>query len=99
MLGLEPTDRFHPGWTTLMRIAGSGIPAATVASCNRDILSVQSLIHRQRKITPHLNPVLVPIRPRLKWKAHSTGSEVNNIRLRCWFFRYVDDWPQTLFNN
>ncbi len=30
-----------------MRIAGSGIPAATVASCNRDILSGQSLIHRQ----------------------------------------------------
>ena len=72
-----------------MRIAGSGIPAATVASCNRDILSGQSPIHCQRKITPHLNPVLVPIRPRSKVKAHSTGGEVDNIRLRCWFFRYA----------
>jgi hypothetical protein len=61
----------------------------SVASRNRYILSGQSPIHRQRKITPHLNPVLVPIRPRSKLKAHSAGGEADNIRLRCWFFRYA----------
>jgi hypothetical protein len=40
-------DLLPAGRTTLMRIAKAGFPAASVSSCNRDILSGQSPIHRQ----------------------------------------------------
>ena len=38
---------------------------AAVGSCDRDILSGQSVIDRDRKVTPHLDPVFVPVRPNL----------------------------------
>jgi hypothetical protein len=58
------------------------------ASGNRDLLSCQSVVDRGSKITAHLDPVLVPIRPSSKVKAHSAGREVDRISLRCWFFGY-----------
>ena len=65
-------------------------PAAEcAASCDRDILAGQSVIDRDRKITPYLHPVLVSIRPSSKLKAHSSGGEIDNISLRCWFFCYT----------
>jgi hypothetical protein len=56
------------------------------ASCDRNVLSGQSLVDRDGKITSHLDPILVAIRPSSQLKAHRSGAKANNIGLRRWFF-------------
>src|SRR6516165_12577345 len=61
-----------------------------LVSCKHNILSDQSVVDCDRKITPYLNPILVPIRPSTKLKSHGCGGQVNHISLGFRFFR--DSW-------
>ena len=60
-----------------------------LASCDRNFLAGQGLVHSNRKIASQLSPVLMAIRPSSKLKGYRTGAEVDYVNLRRWFFCYT----------
>ena len=60
-----------------------------LASCDRNFLAGQGIVHSNRKIASQLSPVLMAIRPSSKLKGHRTGAEVGYVDLRRWFFCYT----------
>src|ERR1700757_3894648 len=57
-----------------------------MASCDRNLLAGQRLVHSHRKITSQLSPLLIAIRPSSKLKGYRTGAEVDYVDLRQRFF-------------
>ena len=60
-----------------------------LASCDRNFLAGQGIVHSNRKIASQLSPVLMAIRPSSKLKGYRTGAEVDYVDLRQWFFCYT----------
>ena len=60
-----------------------------LASCDRNFLAGQGLVHSDRKIASQLSPVLMAIRPSSKLEGYRTGAEVDYVDLRRWFFCYT----------
>ena len=61
----------------------------SLASCDRNFLAGQGIVHSNRKIASQLSPVLMAIRPSSKLKGYRTGAEVDYVDLRQWFFCYT----------
>src|SRR5271157_424177 len=57
-----------------------------LASCDRNFLAGQGLVHGDRKIASQLSPVLMAIGPSAKLKGYRTGAEIGYVNLRRWFF-------------
>jgi hypothetical protein len=72
-----------------MRIAKAGFPPLQFASCDRNFLAGQGIVHSDRKIASQLSPLLIAIRPSSKLKGYRTGAEVEYVDLRQWFFCYT----------
>src|SRR5271166_4004082 len=60
-----------------------------LASCDRNFLAGQCLVHSNRKIASQLSPVLMAIRPSPELKGDRTGAEVGDVDVRRWFFCYT----------
>src|SRR5271166_7150956 len=60
-----------------------------LASCDRNFLASQGIVHSNRKIASQLSPVLIAIRPSSKLEGYRTGAEVDYVDLRRWFFCYT----------
>ena len=52
-----------------------------LASCDRNFLADQCIVHSDRKIASQLSPVLIAIRPSSKLEGYRTGAEVDYVDL------------------